>query len=84
VRRAFRARALASHPDRGGDRTSFELHVLAYETLQHVEVVPPPRPVRETLGPAVRFDRYDTTPRLRVRRHFDDVLRAAIRQQMAS
>ena len=80
VRRAFRARALASHPDRGGDRASFELHVLAYETLQHVEVVPPPRPVRETL----RFDRYDSTPRLRVKRHFDDVLRAAIRAQMAS
>jgi curved DNA-binding protein CbpA len=82
VRRAFRTAALASHPDRGGDRSLFELQVLAYETLQHVDVVPPPRPVRESLRPAVRFDRYDSAPRLRIRRHFDDVLRAAIRAQM--
>src|SRR5262249_30944291 len=28
LRRAFRTRALATHPDRGGDRTAFELLVL--------------------------------------------------------
>ena len=38
IRRAFRARALATHPDRGGDRISFELVVLAFGTLQHHDV----------------------------------------------
>jgi DnaJ domain len=85
IRRAFRARALATHPDRGGDRRLFELHVLAYETLQHVDVVPAPRPDRERLiGACVRFNRCDSPPRLRVRRQFDDVLRAAMRAQMSS
>lgn len=36
IRRAFRAHALASHPDRGGDRVRFELVRLAFETLQRV------------------------------------------------
>ena len=84
IRRAFRARALATHPDRGGDRRWFELHVLAYETLQRVEVVPAPRPDREHLaGACARFSRYDSPPRLRVRRQFDDVLRAAMARQSA-
>jgi curved DNA-binding protein CbpA len=30
IRRAFRAHALDSHPDRGGDRVAFELVVLAF------------------------------------------------------
>ena len=38
IRRAFRAHAIVTHPDRGGDRVAFELVVLAFETLQHVDV----------------------------------------------
>ena len=40
LRSAFRARALATHPDRGGSRTEFELVVLAFETLRHTPDVP--------------------------------------------
>ena len=39
IRRAFRVQALVTHPDHGGDRVAFELVVLAFETLQHVDVV---------------------------------------------
>lgn len=79
IRRAFRARALATHPDRGGDRAEFELVVLAFETLQHVDVLPAPRRHAETLPAArPRFRAYDSAPRRAPRRCFDDALRAAI------
>jgi hypothetical protein len=79
IRRAFRARALETHPDRGGDRATFELVVLAFETLQHVDVLPAPRRRIESLrGARPRFNAYDSPPRPRARRCFDDVLRAAI------
>jgi hypothetical protein len=88
IRRAFRARALATHPDRGGDRTLFELTVLAFETLQHVDVRSAPRPRRNAPPtPPVRvpFSAYDSAPRRRPDRDFGDVLRAAIlREQLAS
>ena len=37
IRRAFRMLALDSHPDRGGDRVTFELVRLAFETLRRVD-----------------------------------------------
>ena len=44
IRRAFRVQALVNHPDRGGDRVEFELVVLAFETLQHIDVASPLSP----------------------------------------
>jgi hypothetical protein len=83
IRRAFRARALASHPDRGGDRVSFELVVLAFESLQHVNVTRP-APVRPALpGARPRVDVYDSPVRRRAHRPFDDVLRAAMARRSA-
>ena len=81
VRRAFRARALVSHPDRGGDRVTFELVVLAFETLQHVDVSHR-LPVRPMLpGARPRVDVYDSPVRGRPRRCFDDMLQTAIARQ---
>jgi hypothetical protein len=81
VRRAFRRRALATHPDRGGDRTTFELVVLAFETLQDVTVTPPVThaPVVEPGTPLhPRFSAYDSPHAPRPERCFDDVLRVAV------
>jgi hypothetical protein len=86
IRRAFRAQALRNHPDRGGDRVEFELMVLAFATLQHVEVTPPaPRrasmrlPTRPPLpGSRPRVDTYDTPRRIQPQRCFDDALRGAM------
>jgi len=81
IRRAFRARALVSHPDRGGDRVGFELVVLAFESLQHVDVTRR-LPVRPALpGTRPRVDVYDSPARRRPHRGFDDVLRVAIAQR---
>ena len=77
IRHAFRERVLATHPDRGGDRASFELMVLAYETLQHVDVHPAPRP-RDLCAARELWDRYDSARRRRPERTFDDMLRAAM------
>jgi hypothetical protein len=84
IRRAFRTRALATHPDRGGDRTLFELTVLAFETLQHVDILPPPRAPdagdepHGLPGARPRVDAYDSPARPQPVRCFDDVLRAAM------
>lgn len=82
IRRAFRARALATHPDRGGDRTEFELAVLAFETLRSAgaharrstAADDPPRPRYRP------FCAYDTpgATRRRPTRTFDDILRVAM------
>jgi hypothetical protein len=81
IRRAFRQRALVTHPDRGGDRTSFELVVLAFETLQHVTIsAPVTRRVPEpAMAPVARprFSAYDST-RMPPVRQFADVLRVAL------
>jgi len=80
IRRAFRQRALVTHPDRGGDRTTFELVVLAFETLQHVTIsAPMARRVAETPEPAARhrFSMHDCT-RVPPVRQFADVLRVAL------
>jgi hypothetical protein len=84
IRSAFRRRALATHPDRGGNRTAFELVVLAFETLQQVTVakpVPskasaPPAPEHPPLHP--RFSAFDCPRRARPARQFADVLQVAI------
>jgi hypothetical protein len=82
IRRAFRARALVTHPDRGGDQTAFELVVLAFETLGHVEIRSAmPTTTRSLPGARPRFTAYDSPPRPRARRCFDDVLRAAIARE---
>ena len=86
IRRAFRVQALINHPDRGGDRVEFELVVLAFETLQHVDVRSPlsrREPVRLPSRPALpgarpRIDVYDSPRRIRPQRCFDDALRAAM------
>jgi hypothetical protein len=81
IRRAFRRRALTTHPDRGGDRTAFELAVLAFETLQGVTVTPPPNPLRAAppaAPPHPRFSAYDCPRRAKPARTFDDVLRVAM------
>jgi hypothetical protein len=85
IRRAFRLQALVNHPDRGGDRVEFELIVLAFETLQHVDVTSastrqvPRFPVRPALpGARPRVDVYDSPRHRSPQRCFDDVLRAAM------
>lgn len=85
IRRAFRLQALLKHPDRGGDRVEFELVVLAFETLQHVDITStstrqvPRLPVRPPLpGARPRVDVYDSPLRRSPQRCFDDVLRAAM------
>ncbi len=85
IRRAFRAQALVTHPDRGGDRVEFELVVLAFETLQHVDVASPRSPREPAAADAARapgarprVDVYDSPRRRTPQRCFDDVLRAAM------
>ena len=81
IRRAFRRRALATHPDRGGDRTAFELLVLAFETIKHVTFVPPlarAASVEPSAPLHPRFSAYDSPSKPRASRDFADVLRGAI------
>ncbi len=89
IRHAFRRRALATHPDRGGDRTAFELVVLAFETLQQVTITAPlPRTAtpRSTVPTVVaerpRFSAYDCTRRPRPPRQFADVLASMMARQV--
>lgn len=83
IRRAFRARALATHPDRGGDRSEFELAVLAFEALRSAGADHARRSAAdaEPQRPRYRpFCAYDTpgATRRRPTRTFDDVLRVAM------
>ena len=83
IRRAFRARALVVHPDRGGDRVAFAELTDALATLD--ALFPPaacPRvaPIRIPGAlPAARprFDAYDSPRSPAPRRAFADVLQAA-------
>ena len=78
IRRAFRARALLTHPDHGGTPAQFAEVREAFEVLR---VAPPVRRVfrplarREAARP--RVDVYDSPRRPAPRRDFGDVLRAA-------
>jgi hypothetical protein len=75
IRRAFRARALVTHPDHGGNAAAFaEVHA-AFELLRDL---PAPRRRLFTLArTAPRVDMYDSPRRPAPRRDFGDVLRAA-------
>ena len=75
IRRAFRARALVTHPDHGGNAVAFAEVRSAFELLRASTptsrgAVPPPFQSR------VRVDVYDS-PRRPPLRDFADVLRAA-------
>ena len=81
IRRAFRARALVTHPDQGGDASSFAEIVDALAALDDV-VAPPVLAVRErpfhvSVTTRPRFDAYDSPHRPAPRRTFADVLHAA-------
>ena len=81
IRRAFRARAFATHPDHGGDASSFAEIVDALSALD--DVVAPPviavreRPTKVSVMTRSRFDAYDSPRRPAPRRTFADVLQAA-------
>ena len=82
LRRAFRARALATHPDQGGSTLAFLEIQAAYDVLRSATPEPAsitaPRAssVTQVRRERVRVDVYDST-RPRPRRDFADVLRAA-------
>jgi len=80
IRRAFRARALVTHPDHGGDGGTFAELVAALDALDAV-AAPGPVAVRPPVAlPASRrprFDAYDSPRRPAPRRAFADVLQAA-------
>src|SRR4051794_36063431 len=84
IRRAFRARALVTHPDHGGDASSFAEIVDALATLESLGALEPriavaPRvhiPVAHA-GGRPRFDAYDSPRRPAPRRTFADALQAA-------
>jgi hypothetical protein len=81
IRRAFRARALVTHPDHGGDGEAFAEIVDALAALDHV-VAPAVFAVRERSAPVsiatrTRFDAYDSPRRPAPRRTFADLLQAA-------
>jgi len=54
ARLAWRKRAFALHPDRGGDENEFKRVKELYELIERVGLVPPPPP-RPVHQPAVRF-----------------------------
>jgi hypothetical protein len=79
IRRAFRARALVTHPDHGGDPHAFVEIVEALDTLDALgALAPAPAPVavaRRESRP--RFDSYDAPRRPAPARTFADVLQVA-------
>ena len=75
IRRAFRARALVTHPDRGGDGGSFVELLAALDALGRAPIaVGIPGPLPSGRPP---FDAYDSPRRAAPRRAFADVLHAA-------
>ena len=84
IRRAFRARALVTHPDHGGDNASFAELVEAFGSLDTFTLEPTPTPTPVVVHRAVqqspsrpRFDAYDSPRRPAARRTFADALQAA-------
>lgn len=81
IRRAFRARALVTHPDHGGDAPSFAEIVDALAALDDVVAAPRlevhERPNRVSVTARPHFDAYDAPRRPAPRRRFAEVLQAA-------
>jgi len=77
IRRAFRAHALRTHPDRGGDAGAFGEVLAALGVLDRTEECAP-REAAALAAPRRRFDAYDSAPRHAPRRDFADVLRGAV------
>ncbi len=88
IRRAFRARALVTHPDHGGDRVAFAeltdalaaLAPIAHRPMVQPVDARPPAVVRPRIPLAAscpRFDAYDSPRRPAPRREFADILQAA-------
>jgi curved DNA-binding protein CbpA len=73
IRRAFRARALLTHPDQGGTPEAFAEVQAAFAVLKDI---PPRRRIFNPIPRPQRVDVYDS-PRRPVRRDFGEVLRAA-------
>lgn len=80
IRRAFRARALVTHPDHGGDRYEFAELVEALAAIGTPVVEPEattPLRTKPFVANRPRFDAYDSSRRPAPRRSFADVLQAA-------
>ncbi len=96
IRRAFRARALVTHPDHGGSRAAFAEMLEALEALRGDARPAPstpsaPQPTLRVWIDARRlpepvplartpFDAYDSPRRAHPRREFADILHAATAQ----
>jgi hypothetical protein len=79
IRRAFRAHAIVTHPDHGGNAHAFTEIRAAFDILQSTPPGPKSRaPLTERTA---HVDVYDSAPRPRPRRDFADVLRGAMARQ---
>lgn len=83
IRRAFRAHALRTHPDHGGDPRAFGEILAALGVLDRTDDRAP-REVAALAAPRRRFDAYDSAPRCAPRRDFADVLRGAVARLSAA
>ena len=83
IRRAFRAHALRTHPDHGGDARDFGEVLAALGVLDRTDERAP-REVASLSAPRRRFDAYDSAPRRAPRRDFADVLRGAVARVSAA
>jgi DnaJ family protein A protein 2 len=77
LRRAFRRRSLASHPDRGGDADAFDEIVRAFSTLDAIAPPVHELPARMLVSARAGVDCYDSPARPLPSRDFADVLRVA-------
>ena len=77
IRRAFRVRVLATHPDHGGDAKALREVLVAAETLRPAPAACVRSAAPALIGARSGVDTYDSSPRPAPRRDFADVLRAA-------
>ena len=86
LRRAFRQRALATHPDHGGNAEAFVSTLSAFKVLQTQSPVAVQSTIA-TFDPLRRIDTYDYVPSRQPRHNrrvsFQDVLDSAVRQRVA-
>jgi|tagenome__1003787_1003787.scaffolds.fasta_scaffold20343965_2 curved DNA-binding protein CbpA len=82
IRRAFRARVFATHPDQGGGSAAFAEVLDAFDTLRTDDR---PRPIVLALPkPGPRIDMYDSPRRPLPARSFAEALRAATLREWSS